>query len=48
MREHSGAEGKNNNSNPTLKELERGKGRTGEAELQPGKREPGRASTARP
>jgi hypothetical protein len=31
MREHSGAEGKNNNRNPTLRDSERAKGRSGEA-----------------
>ena len=31
MREHSGAEGKNNNRNPSLKEQEEAKGRSGEA-----------------
>jgi hypothetical protein len=31
MREHSGAEGKNNNRNPTLRDAEREKGRSGEA-----------------
>lgn len=31
MREHSGAEGKNNNRNPTLRDAERAKGRSGEA-----------------
>lgn len=31
MREHSGAEGKNNNRNPTLKDHEREKGVSGEA-----------------
>ena len=32
MREHSGAEGgKNNNRNPTLKDVEAAKGRSGEA-----------------
>lgn len=32
MREHGGiAEGKNNNRNPTLREAERAKGRSGEA-----------------
>ena len=37
MREHSGAEGKNNNRNPTLKEHERAKGVSGEA-IQGGKK----------
>ena len=31
MREHSGAEGKNNNRNPTLRDAERAKGRSGAA-----------------
>lgn len=31
MREHSGAEGKNNNRNPTMRDAERKKGRSGEA-----------------
>lgn len=31
MREHSGAEGKNNNRDPTLRDAEREKGRSGEA-----------------
>ena len=31
MREHSGAEGKNNNRDPTLRDAERAKGRSGEA-----------------
>ena len=31
MREHSGAEGKNNNRNPTLRDTEREKGGSGEA-----------------
>ena len=31
MREHSGAEGKNNNRNPTLRDAERASGRSGEA-----------------
>ena len=31
MREHSGAEGKNNNRNPSLREAEREKGVSGEA-----------------
>lgn len=31
MREHSGAEGKNNNRNPTLRDAERARGRSGEA-----------------
>ncbi len=51
MREHSGAaEGKNNNRNPTLRDAEREKGRSGEA-LHDAKRkehEPSRSSTIRP
>lgn len=31
MREHSGADGKNNNRNPSLRETEREKGVSGEA-----------------
>lgn len=31
MREHSGAEGKNNNRNPTLRDKEKTKGQSGEA-----------------
>ena len=31
MREHSGAEGKNNNRNPTLRDAEKAKGQSGEA-----------------
>lgn len=31
MREHSGAEGKNNNRNPTTRDAERAKGTSGEA-----------------
>jgi hypothetical protein len=31
MREHSGAEGKNNNRNPTLRDAERATGVSGEA-----------------
>lgn len=31
MREHSGAEGKNNNRDPTLRDEEKAKGRSGEA-----------------
>ena len=31
MREHSGAEGKNNNRNPTMRDAERSKGTSGEA-----------------
>lgn len=51
MREHSGAEGgKNNNRNPTLKDADAAKGRSGAA-IQGGKKkqaEPSRKSTARP
>jgi hypothetical protein len=50
MREHSGAEGKNNNRNPTLKEAEEARGRSGEAvqgdKLH--KAQPSRKSTVRP
>jgi hypothetical protein len=49
MREHSGAEGKNNNRNPTLRDAERAKGRSGEAvhgeKLK--KESPSRLSTAK-
>ena len=31
MREHSGAEGKNNNRNPTLRDHEKAQGKSGEA-----------------
>ena len=31
MREHSGAEGKNNNRNPTMRDAERATGTSGEA-----------------
>ena len=50
MREHSGAEGKNNNRNPTLKDAEAARGRSGEAELKgkAGERTPSRKSTAKP
>ena len=34
MREHSGAEGKNNNRNPTLRDAEQAKGRSGAASLE--------------
>ena len=49
MREHSGAEGKNNNRNPTLKELEREKGTSGEAVHgeKLNKKSPSRQSTAK-
>lgn len=49
MREHSGAEGKNNNRNPALRDAEREKGRSGEAiagERQKGSL-PSRKSTAK-
>jgi hypothetical protein len=49
MREHSGAEGKNNNRNPTLREAERARGHSGEAptgeKLKPGS--PSRKSTTK-
>ncbi|MGQ0589705.1 MAG: hypothetical protein ACT4N8_09270 [Sphingosinicella sp.] len=49
MREHSGAEGKNNNRNPTLKDAEAAKGHSGEAELEgAGERTPSRKATAKP
>jgi hypothetical protein len=51
MREHSGADGgKNNNRNPTLRDAERGKGKTGEATTAetPGKKEADRLTKARP
>jgi hypothetical protein len=49
MREHSGAEGKNNNRNPTLRDAERAKGQSGEAIAGEKKRaaEPSRKSTAK-
>ena len=49
MREHSGAEGKNNNRNPTLRDAERAKGRSGEAVAAERKhdRSPSRQSTAK-
>jgi hypothetical protein len=37
MREHSGAEGKNNNRNPTLRDAEQAKGKSGEASQTKGK-----------
>ena len=37
MREHSGAEGKNNNRNPTLRDAEQAKGKSGEAAQTKGK-----------
>lgn len=48
MREHSGAEGKNKNRNPTLRDSERTKGQSGEALLDTkGKtRQPRRKGTA--
>jgi hypothetical protein len=48
MREHSGAEGKNNNRNPTLRDAEREKGESGEALLREKTEheEPSRKSTA--
>ncbi len=49
MREHSGAEGKNNNRNPTLRDAEREKSQSGEAvhgEKLKGK-QPSRQSTAK-
>jgi hypothetical protein len=51
MREHSGgAEGKNNNRNPTLKDREREKGRSGAADLEPKEAAdgPSRVKTTRP
>jgi hypothetical protein len=49
MREHSGAEGKDNNRDPTLKEAEAARGRSGEALLDKPKRPTaGRKGTARP
>jgi hypothetical protein len=51
MREHSGAEGgKNNSRNPTMKDAEAAKGRSGEA-IQGSKKkqaQPSRKSTAQP
>ena len=49
MREHSGAEGKNNNRNPTLRDAERAKGPSGEAVGGEGQRDmsPSRQSTAK-
>jgi len=49
MREHSGAEGKNNNRNPTLRDAERSTGKSGEA-IHGDKRKaaaPSRQSTAK-
>ena len=37
MREHSGAEGKNNNRNPTLRDAEQAKGKSGETAQTKGK-----------
>lgn len=51
MREHSGAEGgKNNNRNPTMKDSEAAKGRSGEAIQADEKKgaEPSRTGTAQP
>ena len=49
MREHSGAEGKNNNGNPMLRDAERAKGGSGEAASkdQLKGRSPSRQSTAK-
>ena len=49
MREHSGAEGKNNNRNPTLRDKEKAKGQSGEAVHGSKSRgsEPSRESTIR-
>ncbi len=49
MREHSGAEGKNNNRNPTLRDHERAKGQSGEAvhKEKSSDRKPSRESTVR-
>jgi len=38
MREHSGHKNSNNDRNPTLKDAEKAKGRSGEAELDTDKR----------
>jgi hypothetical protein len=49
MREHSGAEGKNNNRNPSLRDSEKAKGQSGEAihgDKKSGQ-EPSRKSTIR-
>lgn len=51
MREHSGAEGgKNNNRNPTMKDQEAARGRSGEAIQGDGKKDaqPSRKATAQP
>lgn len=50
MREHSGAEGQNNNRNPTLKEQEAARGRSGAAIHgdRKIKAEPSRKGTAKP
>ena len=50
MREHSGAEGKNNNRNPTLRDKEKAKGQSGEAIHDSKSRDetPSRKSTVRP
>ena len=37
MREHSGAEGKNNDRNPTLRDAEQARGKSGEAAETKGK-----------
>ena len=49
MREHSGAEGKNNNRNPSLRDAEKAKGQSGEAvnESKSSKNPPSRKSTVR-
>ena len=49
MREHSGAEGKNNNRNPTLRDHEKEKGQSGEAvnDGKSSKETPDRKSTVR-
>jgi hypothetical protein len=49
MREHSGAEGKNNNRNPTLRDGEKAKGQSGEAvnDSKSSKEQANRKSTVR-
>ena len=49
MREHSGAEGKNNMQDPTIRELEKAKGTSGEAITgeKKNKKQPSRESTVR-
>jgi len=49
VHEHGGAEGKNNNRNPSLRDAERAKGRSGEAVSgeRPEGNSPSRRSTAR-